>query len=179
MLLATDVYYYEDNTATAAGVLFESWSSQTPVKELSTVIESVAAYEPGNFYKRELPCLLALVAHLQKTGVTPSLIIVDGFVNLGLEQRKGLGAYLYEALHEAIPVVGVAKTGFHETPEACALLRGKSTKPLFVTAAGMDLAAAKNAVYTMHGEYRLPTMLTRVDQLCRVPRTANILPLHP
>jgi deoxyribonuclease V len=45
--------------------------------------------------------------------------------------------------------------------------RDESTKPVYVTAVGMDIALAAEHVARMHGTYRLPTMLKRVDRLAR------------
>jgi deoxyribonuclease V len=47
------------------------------------------------------------------------------------------------------------------------VLRGASTKPLLITAAGMPEAQAAEHVREMHGAFRIPTLLRRVDQLCR------------
>lgn len=167
MLLVTDVYYHSDFSATAAGVIFEKWGDAKPHLEITTHVDKVDEYEPGSFYKRELPCLLALLKDVQLAGISPQVIIVDGFVTLGADQKPGLGEHLYNALGAIIPVVGVAKTGFHGTPTHCEVQRGESLKPLFVSAAGMSLDDAKSAVLSMHGKHRLPTLLTRVDQLCR------------
>lgn len=174
MILATDVYYHDDMTATAAGVTFATWTASESSGEYTTHVSGVAAYEPGNFYKRELPCLLALLDSLRHKSIEPAVIIVDGFVYLGEEQRPGLGAHLYEALGKNIPIIGVAKTDFAGTPVKCGVTRGKSSKPLFVTSAGVDLTTAKNLVESMHGEHRLPTLLTRVDQLCRGIHTNSV-----
>ena len=38
---------------------------------------------------------------------------------------------------------------------------------LFVTAAGIDVAAAARGLKSMHGAHRLPTLLARVDALAR------------
>lgn len=48
-----------------------------------------------------------------------------------------------------------------------AVVRGASTNPLHVTAADLDPAAAAAHILSMHGPHRLPTLLTRVDRLCR------------
>ena len=64
-------------------------------------------------------------------------------------------------------MIGVAKRSFKDTPEQCELFSGDSTKPLFVTAVGMTLGEAKAHIASMHGEHRIPTLLKRVDQLCR------------
>ena len=83
--------------------------------------------------------------------------------------RRGLGAHLYEALARVTPVIGVAKNRFGPRAEQVAIevLRGASSRPLFVTAIGVDAEAAAADISRMHGEHRLPTMLKRVDRLCR------------
>ena len=48
-----------------------------------------------------------------------------------------------------------------------AVLRGGSERPLWVTAAGMDPREACARVREMHGAHRIPTLLKRVDALCR------------
>jgi deoxyribonuclease V len=47
------------------------------------------------------------------------------------------------------------------------VLRGGSARPLYVTAAGLSADEAARRVRDMHGPYRIPTLLKRVDQLCR------------
>jgi len=47
------------------------------------------------------------------------------------------------------------------------VLRGDSSRPLFVTAAGMNADGAAELVRGMHGLHRLPTLLKRADQLAR------------
>lgn len=108
MIIALDVYYYPHN-AKVVGVAFEQWEADTPLAVYTEVVETVTEYIPGEFYKRELPCLLALLRLTDLSGV--SCIIIDGYVHLA-EDRPGLGAYLYAALEEKIPVIGVAKTAF-------------------------------------------------------------------
>ena len=82
--------------------------------------------------------------------------------------RPGLGAHLYEALNREVPVIGVAKTAYVTTGPLWPVLRGKSLRPLFVGAAGMDAATAAEHIRRMHGASRTPTMLNRVDRLCRM-----------
>ena len=95
------------------------------------------------------------------------VVIVDGYVWLGDGTKPGLGAHLYQALGERTPVVGIAKTKFKGADSASEVIRGKSTRPLFITAAGMSLEVAAEHVRWMHGRYRMPTLLKRVDSLCR------------
>ncbi len=90
---------------------------------------------------------------------------MDGYAWLGPD-RPGLGARLFEALGSNIPVIGVAKTYFQGS-RAAAVRRPGSERPLFVTAVGVDLATAAGQVESMHGPYRIPTLLRRVDQLAR------------
>jgi deoxyribonuclease V len=165
MIAATDVQYHDaDKSAIAACVLFENWDAATPAREWTVRVEGVAEYIPGQFYKRELPCLLQLL-----TPVLPELtaIVVDGYVWLGDESHLGLGGHLWRALDHKIPVVGVAKTFFMGAAPVAEVLRGESTKPLFVSAAGLALTEAQKNVQAMHGVHRLPTLLKRVDTLCR------------
>ncbi|WP_206198069.1 endonuclease V [Shimia sediminis] len=162
-LMVVDVHYAGD-TATAAAILFADWHREDPSETLTTTISPVAAYEPGAFYKRELPCIFAL---LDKMQTPPTLIIIDGYVTLGAEERDGLGMHLFRALNEKIPVIGVAKTQFQGTPDTAELLRGTSQQPLYVTAAGMSVEDAKSCIRAMHGPHRLPTLLTAADRLAR------------
>jgi deoxyribonuclease V len=163
MIAAVDVWYSETGAA-AGGVLFTHWTSEQPARELREFIEQVEPYEPGNFFKRELPCLLKLLEPVKDQAET---IIVDGYVWLGPESRLGLGAHLHEALGERTPVIGVAKSMFRGATNAEAVLRGRSRRPLYVTAVGMDPVIAAKNIQGMHGLHRIPTLLKRVDQLCR------------
>ena len=155
---------YRDEGAVAACVLFREWDDGEPAGELVRVIERVEEYVPGQFYKRELPCLLAVLS-----GVTEPLdtILIDGYVWLHDEKTPGLGGYLFEALASQVPIIGVAKTRFLSATTARAVKRGDSDRPLFVTAAGLTAEEAAECVGRMHGSYRLPTLLKRVDHLCR------------
>ena len=95
-------------------------------------------------------------------------IVIDGYVYLGKEKKAGLGKHLSDMLEGKIPIIGVAKNAFADTPEYTELLRGKSRKPLFITAEGMDTEIAKQCIGNMHGRNRIPTLLKRADQLCRM-----------
>ena len=162
MILATDVKYDEEaDTALAAAVAFSGWRDAHPITHYLAEVEGIAAYIPGQFYRRELPCLEAVLARVQ---VSISVVIVDGHVRLG--DRPGLGHYLWEALGQRVVVVGVAKSRFH-AGGTLPVLRGGSARPLYVSAAGMDDEDAAECVRGMHGSHRLPTMLKLVDQLTR------------
>jgi len=89
--------------------------------------------------------------------------------------KPGLGEYLFDALGGKIVVVGVAKTFFVGAP-AREVLRGGSKLPLYVSAAGMDVEDAADSVARMHGGYRIPTMLKRVDRVARGGGTSSVRP---
>ncbi len=90
-------------------------------------------------------------------------VVVDGYVWLGNVEHDGLGMHLYHALGQSIPIIGVAKTPFLGTPKVCEVFRGKSIKPLFVTSIHIELEEAKSAIVRMHGKYRIPTLLKKVN----------------
>ena len=61
MLACVDVDYRDsDNAAVAACLVFERWQAEEPLHELSVEVGAVEPYVPGEFYKRELPCVLAV-----------------------------------------------------------------------------------------------------------------------
>lgn len=136
--------------------------NDNPINSFITRIHDVEPYEPGQFYKRELPCLLELLKHLENL---PEYIIVDGYVFLDDKKRPGLGKYLYDNLQGKSIVIGVAKNRFKDMSSRNELLRGTSKKPLYITAAGIDELEAKTLILKMHGEYRMPTLLKLVDYL--------------
>jgi deoxyribonuclease V len=176
MILAVDVNYREDK-AVAGGVVFEKWSDKESIKEIVVFIPQVKEYVPGRFYQRELPCIQALLKELD---TEIECIIVDGYVYLGSDGAPGLGAHLFHALDGSVTVIGVAKKPFKNTPKSAELLRGKSKRPLYITVQGVDRAVAKQYIANMHGNHRIPTLLKRVDYLCKTnedPRSK--LPVTP
>lgn len=168
MILATDVQYAEGK-GFAGGVLFRAWADAQAEREIATTVSEIAPYIPGQFYKRELPCLLALIGHLE---MLPSVIVVDGHVYLDGQRKRGLGYYLFEALERKVPVVGVAKKPFKGMPDWCAVYRGEGQKPLYVTAVSIPQPFAKTYVQSMAGKHRIPTLLRAVDKLCRASARA-------
>src|SRR5262249_59722862 len=93
-----------------------------------------SAYVPGQFYKRELPLLRAVIDGLPSR---PSMLVIDGYVWLGATDAPGLGAHLFEELHAVTPIVGVAKTAYRNDTWSERVYRGVSRKPLYVTASGL------------------------------------------
>jgi deoxyribonuclease V len=163
MIAAIDVAYH-DNNATAACVVFERWPDAAPVFETTCEIADIAPYEPGQFYRRELPCIFAVLNTLEQP---PDFIVIDGYVWLSDEQEPGLGGHLYAALEKRAAVIGVAKTRFSRAVTVAEIHRGKSHTPLYITAAGLSLAEAASRIQSMHGSFRIPTLIRRADQLCR------------
>lgn len=162
MMACVDVDYREHESV-AACVLFSHWTSALADAEWIERLPPPEPYQPGEFYRRELPCLLQV---LQRAPVLQA-VVIDGYVWLDADSRPGLGSHLYESLQRKVPVIGVAKTAFRGATFAMSVLRGESQSPLYVTAAGMRVELAAAGVQRMHGPYRLPTLLKRVDQLAR------------
>lgn len=165
MKLAFDTYYYDDKAKTVC-IAFENWSDSEPKHVYSEIIPMTEAYEPGAFYKRELPCILSLLEKIDLSAV--ALIIVDSFVVLDEDSKPGLGAHLYEKLERKIPIVGVAKTNFAQNITLKkAILRGESKNPLFITATGTDLDEVAANIQSMHGTFRMPTLLKLLDGMTK------------
>lgn len=162
MIAAIDVHY-TDRLAGVGCILFHQWGDDTPAAEQSMRMETQDDYVPGEFYRRELPCLLAILDVLDDC---PDCILIDGYVWLGSD-RPGLGEHLRRALGGQPCVVGVAKEPFAGNDCAEAVHRGSSRRPLFVTASGIPPSDAASLVAGMHGAFRLPTLLKHVDRLSR------------
>ena len=164
MIVAMDVEYREPQ-ANVALVTFKSWTDEAPSQEFRRVVSPVAPYVPGAFYQRELPCLLA---GLELVTDPFEVLVVDSHVWLDAQKKPGLGAHLFRALDEKYPVVGIAKRSFGPPhPEVAELLRGESENPLYISSVGIPLSKAAAYIKKMHGPFRIPTLLKRVDQLSR------------
>jgi deoxyribonuclease V len=163
MILAVDVQYYDDY-AIVAGVLFENWDSEVAKQEVTCRLESseYGEYVPGEFYKRELPCIEKVI---DAFGFCPEVIVIDGYVDLG--EKPGLGRYLYDAHSGMAEVVGVAKSRFIND-DGFALSRGDA-RPIYITSTGnmFDNEEAAELVASMAGPFRMPTLLKRADTLAR------------
>jgi deoxyribonuclease V len=172
MLVAVDIQYAELAVVTAA-VGFIDWSDSTSTLECVFHVEVMPEpYQPGAFYQRELAFILEAVALVERRHPVEA-VVIDGHVWLQ-EGQPGLGARLREALGPWKAVIGVAKAAF-AGGSAVPVLRGDSGRPLFVTAAGMNAHGAAELVRGMHGPYRVPTLLKRVDQLARGRATPDLV----
>ena len=180
MILAFDVGYHTDHSKVAVGIL-DSWNdvidfdfeqhqlaqkySLRDFKVATFDSQAMPAdYQPGAFYKRELPLIISALQNYQLHQV--DLIIVDGYVDLKAG-KPGLGAYLYAEQGQRIPVIGVAKSYYRDT-DALPVLRGESQKPLYVSARGISLERAAAIIATLPGKYRHPDFLKAVDLATRV-----------
>ena len=160
MLAAIDVAYLRD-VGIASVMTFTAWTDAAPTEEKIVRVPKCLKYTPGNFYKRELPVVLAA---LRAIGPVDT-IILDGFVRLDDAGQKGVGAYLFDELKGRTPIVGVSKAVFGGP--GVEVLRGESKRPLRVTACGMPDEMAAKLVTVMHGTSRVPTLLKRCETAAR------------
>ena len=163
MIACIDVHYF-DSYANATAIVVSNWQAETELKTFSFKQTKVGEYQAGQFYQRELEPILGLLAEID---VAIKTYVIDAYCHLSYEQAPGLGSYLFQHLPADSSVVGVAKNRYKDTKHAVEVLRGRSIRPLFVTAIGMDYSSAAKAIEAMHGEFRIPTLLKRVDHLAR------------
>jgi deoxyribonuclease V len=159
MIAALDVSYNENDSAVAAAVVFAQFADAEAVSQYTATVSQTGAYVPGQFFKRELPCLLTV---LEKVTEKLDTVVVDGYVTLG--DQPGLGYHLWEKLGRRVAVIGVAKRPFAGA-DSVNIFRGKSSRPLHVTAIGIDPLSAADRIAGMHGPHRMPTLLRRADDL--------------
>ena len=86
---AVDVHYLSIGGARAAAVLAADAAFTHVLAERTAILARVPAYQPGEFYRRELPPLRAVLADLNGLG----LLVVDGYADLDPAGRPGLGAH--------------------------------------------------------------------------------------
>jgi len=159
MILVVDVFYYQGSAKCVAGV-FESWDSRCFKKIYEINVGDFDDYVPGEFFRRELPCIMQLLEVVKEQY---DYILVDGYVFLGFIKKPGLGKYLWDNLCVKKPIIGVAKNYFKETPEEYFIFRGRSKKPLYITAIDIPLNVAKENIAKMYGEYRIPDLIKKID----------------
>lgn len=171
MILAFDSYYFENNAKTVC-LAFNNWSDVEAQEVYTEIMENINEYRSGEFYKRELPCILSLFRKIRLKEI--ETIIVDGFVYLDDNNKFGLGGYLYKALEEKIPIIGVAKNDFMNIEKRkVKLLRGESKKPLYITSIGITIDIAAENIKRMSGKYRIPALLKHLDSLTKEKTTVN------
>lgn len=160
MILAFDAHY-TDASSKLVAASFEEWTDPAPKQLHVWTSGAAAAYQPGQFYLREMPLILKALEDFYLDEL--EAIIVDGYVYLDANGRLGLGGHLFHALNDRIPVIGVAKSYFRDN-NAVPVLRGESKKPLYVTAYGIEPGVAAGHLRAMTGRYRIPDVLAAVDR---------------
>lgn len=165
MIAALDVQYGKHRTGVGCA-LAADWCGQMPyVEHCLQALPVEENYVPGEFYKRELPPILQM---LRTIAVPLEGILIDGYVWLDKARRRpGLGARLHDALEQKIPVIGVAKTRFRADDWSTSVLRGGSSRPLYITSAGIDSVAVARDIKNLQGAFRLPDLLRRADEIAR------------
>jgi len=165
---------YEKGRAIVACVRFRNWSDSRPAGVRITEVEVQADYVPGRFFERELPCLLHA---LKQERTRFEVIVIDGYVHLKPPLRKGLGRHLAEALPYPAVVVGVAKNPLKIADRFLSVYRGRSRRPLFVSAIHISTERAGELIQGMEGPFRSPALIKRADQLSR-GHGAGAVPLN-
>ena len=172
MILAFDTYYF-DNKARTVCLSFDTWTTTDNFVVYSEILEGIEDYTSGEFYRRELPCIVSLLKKIDSDQI--EIIIVDGFVFLDDNDKLGLGGHLDRHLEGKIPIIGVAKNNFATIEKnKRALLRGESEKPLFITSIGIDIDKATGHIKSMAGNFRIPTLLKHLDSLTKEKTAANM-----
>ena len=162
MIACVDVHYSDPHTV-AACVTISAWADGVACDVFVCPIDKGAPYMPAAFYQRELPCILQVVQpfydHIR-------YFIVDGYVWLDGEKHPGLGAFAYYALGDTIQVIGVAKKPYHGAKDCSLSVNRRDSKtPLYITSSDIELEKAAGHIASMHGPYRISTMLRYVDRL--------------
>lgn len=164
MILAIDVYY-KNNKAKTVGAFF-NWEDEKPKQIIINTTDIIEEYIPGQFYKRELPCILQLLKKVDLSII--EVIIVDGHVYISNDKTFGLGGHLYQALEKKLPIIGLAKKSFINTDEVSfPIYRGESKVPLYVSVIGYDIEKAILNIKKMKGKFRIPSILKKLDSITK------------
>jgi deoxyribonuclease V len=165
MKVAVD-YQNNDVCVVASAVAFSNWEDPIPLGVGSTNITPEALETLGGFNKQELPTILKILTAISAQRPEPiEAIVVDGPIWLS-PTMPGVGYRLHSVLQQKIPVIGVVRTS-HDDPTAVQVMRGHSQTPLYITSIGIDPVIAADHIRKMHGDFRIPTLLTLVDQTCQ------------
>ncbi|UFS70303.1 endonuclease V [Geomonas sp. RF6] len=175
---ALDAAYQED-VIHAAAALF-TLDPLRLVEERVVVQECAVPYQPGYFFSREAPALLAALSALS---APPDLLLIEGH---GIAHPRRCGIACHIGVTVGIPSIGCAKTrlvGTYVAPgpekgdwstlsdgEAVgAVVRTRSgVKPLFVSVGHLiTLEEAVDLVLRCCGEYRIPGPLRAADMAAR------------
>ena len=119
---AVDVHYPRSGGARAAAVAAADAAFAQLLAERTAVVCQVSPYRPGEFYRRELPPLRAVLRGVGGLG----LLVVRGYADLDPAGRPGLGAHADSEF--GVPVIGVAKSAFLTATHAIPVLWGTSAR---------------------------------------------------
>lgn len=186
--IAIDTYYYSNTEAKTVGVIFENWEDSKPLEIVEAWSHEFGPYIPGEFYKRELPCMLDLLSKIPDLSDYDA-IIIDGFAHLPITYEgqipDGLGMRLERALErngiinrstqygiDHVGIIGVAKSRYEAADQdngISKVYRGNAKTPLYVdtTWFGYSSNSAAECIKSMHGPYRIPTLLKILDTLTK------------
>lgn len=161
--IAIDTYYRSEQEAYTVGIIFEEWDDKKPLSIVDDVNETFDRYIPGEFYKRELPCILRI---LNKINILEfDSIILDGYIDLKDNEgniKPGLGRRLCSKIniHDDLDIIGIAKSLYCRTDEISYKLVRNSSKALYCQSLrGNSLDFLKY----LDGDYRIPTLLKLLD----------------
>ena len=165
MVVIIDADYNEETReGHVAGIVAKDILAEKEEYVLTAIVTEVGDYIPGQFYKRELKSVEAIINQMKKEEI--DLIVVDGYADSGTEEHA-LGTFVFEEYN--IPVIGIGKTRYGRCVlENLEVYRGKKAKsPLYVTSKGMDNEKAKKLVRQMAGDNRLPYFVKLADTKAR------------
>ncbi|MCU0444460.1 MAG: endonuclease V [Microscillaceae bacterium] len=182
IILVLDIQY-QGNVAAIGGVL---GNPQGEIEQVFTAqVSADVPYAPGYFCFREGPPLLKFWQNLTKAQhLQPNLIILDGH---GIAHPRKFGVACWLGLHTQTPCLGCAKESLlpfegelpdnqgsslaiklHNEVVGWALRTQSGVKPIFASPGyALSLETAKQLIFNLKGEYRLPDILRLADQVAR------------
>lgn len=146
LFVAVDGDYFRLGGARAAAVAAADAALAQVLTERTEVVPKAEPYRPGQFYRRELPAVRAVLCGI--SGL--KLLVVDEYADIDPVGRPGLGAHAHEEF--GIPVTGVAKLALATATHAIPVLQATSKRPVFVSAAGLPRADAAELVRLIAGQ---------------------------
>lgn len=162
-ILAVNINF-QDREDIVSGVSFTQWNSGRAENVFLSKVENTEDYLSGEIFARELKIVNTL---LSQTKAQPDYILLDGLVYSDGKAEPGFGKRLYDELGGNVVIIGVVKKQIQGLPDECGVCRGESKTPLFVTAVGIDLEAAKELLLSMHGKFRVPSILKLAEKKSR------------
>ena len=131
LCVAVDVHDLSTGGARAAAAPAADAAFAPVLAGRNAAVPRAAPCRPGVFSLPEPPPRRAVLAGLSG----PGLLAADGYADLDLDSRPGLGAHVHA--ESGVPGDRVATSRFRTATHPVPVQRGSSVRPLFVTAAGM------------------------------------------